>query len=156
MTKGGFVRAAALSLAVGGLLTTGAAAAPPTSIETDVLADGTEVTTYPLTAGTGLTLLSTACPNTTVCIYQNGDYGGQSASIDAGGSGGTEWFATPFPVRSAKNKFNNRRVLLGNIVGGGDIGERLCIKAGENRPGPFAERSFIKIGASGFDPNCNN
>lgn len=93
------------------------------------------------------------CGNIRACVYSNQDFNGTQSDwgIVGGGSGGTAWTYTSQEIRSAKNNFANRKVLLAVDSSGGST---YCIPATQNRQGPFnPTRDWIRIGQSGS--TCN-
>ena len=92
------------------------------------------------------------CGNTRACVFSNKMFNGTQSDWGAGGtSGGTAWTYTYQEIRSAKNNFANRKVLLAVNSSGGST---YCIPAGQNRQGPFNPvRYWIRIGQQGS--TCN-
>lgn len=116
-----------------------------------VLGDGTVVTVV----NDSLALAGDDCPNGNGCGYQNGGFGGAQLNINPGSASETPWVAPGFLFRSGRNRYSDRRLLFANMSGGTPV-DRICIPAGEARPGPFAPaRSHMKAGAKDANPTCN-
>lgn len=94
------------------------------------------------------------CGNVRACVYSNKDFNGTQSDWGVPGSagtGGTSWTYTGQFIRSAKNNFNNRKVVLSTSSSGNN---KYCIPAGQNRGGPFnPARTWIRIGAN--PSSCN-
>lgn len=89
----------------------------------------------------------TSCPDGNGCFWEQADYGGDRMTVGTGSAG--SWQPLNGHDRSAKNRFDNRRIQFGQNLGGGNYQVIGCLNAGNNDSNLGAAIDSFRIGGPG-------
>lgn len=89
----------------------------------------------------------TNCADGNGCFWSQTSYGGTKYTAGAAFAG--TWYSLGTCDRSAKNRFPDRRIQLGQYLGGGSYAILDCLGAGGNNPNLLVAIDSFKIGAQG-------
>ncbi len=92
-------------------------------------------------------LEDSSCPDFKGCFWEFITYGG--SRIEVGTSYAGSWYSLAQFDRSAKNRFGNRRIRIGDFDGSGEIEIVGCIDAGANNSNLPLRADSFRVGALG-------